>query len=113
MVSLVAIKLWSCNICSLHYFFEQVMRKSFIFLSSILFSPFIFSSQFIVVECRADPGGYAYVSEPETGKMLKTQSCGEALAHIPANYFFISSVGAGGKWGDGVKYLFSDKPVNG
>lgn len=89
------------------------MNKFAVFLISAFFSSFIYSSQFIVVECRSDIGIYAYVSEPGTGKMLKKNSCGEALAQVPANFYFISSAGAGSRWGDGIKYLFSDTPING
>ena len=88
------------------------MKKYTVFLLSSLISSFIYGSPLIIVECRSDPNMSAYVFDPVIQAMQKTKSCGEALAHVPDSYSLISGTGAGGEWGDGIKYLFSEKPAD-
>ena len=87
------------------------MNKFSAIAISALLSSVTHGTQFIVVECASYPNGYAYFSEPVTGKLYKANSCGEALAQVPSSYFFLSSVGAGQQSTSGVKYLFSDTPA--
>lgn len=89
------------------------MKKTSVLAITALLSSMTYGAQFIVVECYAYPNGYAYFSEPGTGNLKKANSCGEALAKVPSNYFFLSGVGAAESDTSGVKYLFSDTPANG
>lgn len=88
------------------------MKKIVVLIICALASPIIHCAQFIVVECYGLPERYGYFSEPGTGILHKANSCGEALAKVPANYYFLSSVGAGQELNSGIKYLFSDVPAH-